>query len=189
MFTYLDKVALTDEIKIDLYSRTLVYRAVDRSVVRSTETVLLRPQADCDLISLVTCTPIGVNSHRIIVTAERVLPTPADAGKSVDAIGFHWWVNRFGTHSGWLEAALDTGAAVVVPDYGHYPGQHPSVAPYQWNGDCVDENSLQEAMKFHLALTYVPGMDSEELKRQRMALAEAHERINSTLLAALSGCS
>lgn len=90
---------------------------------------------------------------------------------------------RFGTHSGWLEAALDTGAAVVVPDCGQYMGQHPSVAPYRWDGEGVDEISLEKAVKDQLALSYVPGMDSEERKSQRAALAEAHQRIYSNLLA------
>jgi len=89
---------------------------------------------------------------------------------------------RFGTHSGWLEAALDTGAAVIVPDCGQYMGQHPSVAPYRWEGDHVNENSLEKAVKHQLALSTVPGMASEERKRQRTALAEAHQRIYSNLL-------
>lgn len=92
MFTDLDRVTVGDDIEIDVYGQTMVYRVTDSSVVLPTETALLRPQVGRDLISLVTCTPIGVNSHRIIVTAERVLPTPADAGKSVDAIGFPWWI-------------------------------------------------------------------------------------------------
>lgn len=91
MFTDLDKVAVGDDIEIDVYGQTLVYRIIDSSVVLPTETELLRPQANRDLMSLVTCTPLGVNSHRIIVTAERVLPTPADAGQAVDSIGFPWW--------------------------------------------------------------------------------------------------
>ncbi len=31
---------------------------------------------------------------------------------------------RFGTHSGWLEACVDLGTGVLVPDTGHYAGQH-----------------------------------------------------------------
>ncbi len=91
MFTDLDKVVVGEDIELDVYGQTLVYRIIESSVVLPTETELLRPQVGRDLISLVTCTPIGVNSHRIIVTAERVLPTPADAGQLVDSIGFPWW--------------------------------------------------------------------------------------------------
>ncbi|MFC4716526.1 class C sortase [Glutamicibacter bergerei] len=91
MFTDLDKVEPGDMIEIDVYGQTLVYRVTDSSVVLPTETALLRPQTGVDLISLVTCTPLGVNSHRIIVTAERVNPTPPSAGKNVDSVGFPWW--------------------------------------------------------------------------------------------------
>lgn len=91
MFTDLDKVEVGDEIEIDVFGQTLVYRVTDSSVVLPTETALLRPQSGVDLISLVTCTPLGVNSHRIIVTAERVTPTPPSAGKNVDSVGFPWW--------------------------------------------------------------------------------------------------
>ena len=40
-----------------------------------TEAILADP--DRDLVTLVTCTPLGINSHRILVTAERITPTPA----------------------------------------------------------------------------------------------------------------
>lgn len=46
-------------------------------------------------MTLVTCTPLGINSHRILVTGERVTPTPAadieGAGTVPDIPGFPWW--------------------------------------------------------------------------------------------------
>ncbi len=89
---------------------------------------------------------------------------------------------RFGTHSGWLEAALDAGAAVVVPDCGQYLGQHPSLRPYRWRAGTVDEPSLRKAVRSQLELTYTPGMDVQGRQNQRTALTEAHLRIYSTLL-------
>ena len=42
-----------------------------------------------------TCTPLGINTHRILVTGERVIPTPlADldaAGEGGAGPGFPWW--------------------------------------------------------------------------------------------------
>ncbi|MGO4297437.1 glycosyltransferase [Glutamicibacter sp. MCAF14] len=90
---------------------------------------------------------------------------------------------RFGTHSGWLEAALDAGAAVVVPDCGHYLGQHPSVEPYRWNGEMIDESSLNRAVRHQLKLRQIPGLDVEARRSQRQALSEAHRRIYTGLLA------
>lgn len=49
-----------------------------------------------DLVTLVTCTPIGVDSHRNLVTGERVIPTPQedleDAGRSPEIPTFPWWI-------------------------------------------------------------------------------------------------
>lgn len=89
---------------------------------------------------------------------------------------------RFGTHSGWLEAALDVGTRVIVPDCGHYLDQHPSLRSYHWDGDEVLESSLRTAIEEQLRRTHLPGMDSAQRKIQRQALAETHLRIYSTLL-------
>ena len=43
-----------------------------------------------------TCTPLGINSHRILVTGERILPTPAGDLASANGPptipGFPWWI-------------------------------------------------------------------------------------------------
>ncbi|MGV8909710.1 MAG: hypothetical protein ACOH1Y_12075, partial [Propionicimonas sp.] len=46
----------------------------------------------------VTCTPLGINSQRILVTGERVSPTPVTdvvAAKSRPEPGFPWWAVWF----------------------------------------------------------------------------------------------
>ncbi|MCW4466133.1 class C sortase [Glutamicibacter sp. MNS18] len=91
MFTELDQLDMGDHLEVDVLSTTLVYRVTGTRVVLPTETETLRAQEGLDQLSLVTCTPLGINSHRIIVTAERVTPTPADAGQDVDSVGFPWW--------------------------------------------------------------------------------------------------
>lgn len=92
MFTELDKLKVGEQIEIDVYGQVLVYQVTSTEVVLPEETAGLRPVADKDLLSLVTCTPLGVNSHRIIVTGERILPTPIDAGAPVASAGFPWWI-------------------------------------------------------------------------------------------------
>lgn len=97
LFTHLDQLQRGDLIEIDVLGETLVYRVTTNVVVLPTDTQSLRPQAGKDLLTLVTCTPIGVNSHRILVTAERVDPAPPDAGQPVEAVGFPWWMLILGT--------------------------------------------------------------------------------------------
>ncbi|MDU5761946.1 MAG: sortase, partial [Schaalia odontolytica] len=58
-------------------------------------TEALRSEPGRDLATLVTCTPLGINTHRILVTGERVYPTPQRdidaAGAAPDIPGFPWW--------------------------------------------------------------------------------------------------
>ena len=74
--------------------------------VRSTETVLpgqtesLQIVEGEDWVTLFTCTPIGVNSHRFMVHAQRIDTPSVDAGDGVIAgdgltAGFPWWAVWF----------------------------------------------------------------------------------------------
>ncbi|GAA2181465.1 hypothetical protein GCM10009785_16480 [Brooklawnia cerclae] len=95
LFTHLNQVEVGDEFTIEVFGEVLTYRVTETRVVEPEDTTTLYPVAGKDLVTLVTCTPLGVNSHRILVTGERVDPTPpeavADAGKSPDVPGFPWW--------------------------------------------------------------------------------------------------
>jgi sortase A len=92
----LDRVKVGDTFTIEVFGEVLTYKVEDTRVVAPDETESLLPQVDRDLVTLVTCTPLGVNSHRILVTGERVIPTPAadleNAGKTPDVPGFPWWM-------------------------------------------------------------------------------------------------
>lgn len=95
MFTELDGVGVGDRFTIETLGEVLTYEVVETKVVEPDETDSLRAVAGEDLVTLVTCTPLGINSHRILVTGERVTPTPiADiesAGTVPEVPGFPWW--------------------------------------------------------------------------------------------------
>ncbi|MFJ6653761.1 class C sortase [Microbacterium sp. NPDC091313] len=95
LFTHLDRVAVDDTFTIEVFGEVNAYRVIDTRVVEPTDTESLAPVAGDDLVTLVTCTPLGVNSHRILVTGERIIPTPQedldDAGKRPDIPTFPWW--------------------------------------------------------------------------------------------------
>ena len=95
MFTNLDRVKTGDTFVIEVFGEVLTYRVVETKVVEPEQTEELRAEPDRDLVTLVTCTPLGINTHRILVTGERVMPTPAEdlaaAGSSPDVPGFPWW--------------------------------------------------------------------------------------------------
>jgi beta-1,4-mannosyltransferase len=93
---------------------------------------------------------------------------------------------RFGTHSGWLEACRDVGAAVVAPSCGYYADQGP-VETYVLDEDVFDEASLADAVRRAVA-SDVPAMSVAERERQRLEVAVAHRRLYEVLVGgAVSG--
>ncbi|WP_433676524.1 class C sortase [Microbacterium gorillae] len=95
MFTNLDRVKVGDTFTIEVFGEVLTYRVRETKVVAPEDTDALRAVPGEDLVTLVTCTPLGINTHRILVTGERITPTPiediAAAGQAPDIPGFPWW--------------------------------------------------------------------------------------------------
>ncbi|WP_344680349.1 class C sortase, partial [Leucobacter komagatae] len=76
MFTHLDQVKVGDTFSVDALGEVFTYRVFDYEVVNAHDTEEIRAVPGKDLMTLITCTPLGVHMHRIIVTGERVTPTP-----------------------------------------------------------------------------------------------------------------
>lgn len=96
LFDNLVDGAVGDIFTIGVLDQALTYRVVDVKVIEPDDTEEILPHPDQDLVTLITCTPLGVNTHRVLVTGERVLPTPE---KEIEAIAdspkipaFPWWV-------------------------------------------------------------------------------------------------
>lgn len=99
LFTDLDRVHTGDTFTIYVFGETLTYKVTTIKVVDPNQTKTLDPVPGEDLVTLVTCTPIGINSQRILVTGERVTPTPtaalAGATRAPVGPGFPWWAAGF----------------------------------------------------------------------------------------------
>ncbi len=63
----------------------LAYKVVKIRKVTADDVMAIRHEGDKDQTTLVTCVPIGINSHRLLVTGERVPFTPSML-KAVKAI-------------------------------------------------------------------------------------------------------
>lgn len=72
LFTDLDKLKEGDHFLIAVLDDTLCYEVDQISVVEPTETQGLAVEEGQDLVTLLTCTPYGVNSHRLLVRGHRV---------------------------------------------------------------------------------------------------------------------
>ena len=95
MFTDLDRIDVGDTFTLTTFGEVLAYEVIETTVVEPDETESLQAREGRDLVTLVTCTPLGVNSQRILVTAERVFPTPdadREAGLAAPEVPrFPWW--------------------------------------------------------------------------------------------------
>lgn len=91
LFTRLNEVEVGDTFSVDVYGETLVYEVSETKVVEPHETETLQPQVGEDLITLVTCTPLGINTHRILVTAERTSETPEVSRTAPSDLPIPWW--------------------------------------------------------------------------------------------------
>lgn len=71
LFTRLDELEKGDLFYIQVGNKTLAYRVNDIKVIKPEDAEELSIKADKDEVSLITCTPYGINSHRLVVTGER----------------------------------------------------------------------------------------------------------------------
>ena len=72
LFTGLDKLAEGDVFTLRTLDETLSYEVDQISIVLPTETQKLQIVPGEDLCTLMTCTPYGVNTHRLLVRGHRV---------------------------------------------------------------------------------------------------------------------
>ena len=85
LFTDLDKLVEGDTFLLQVLGRTLTYEVDQIRVVEPTELTNLIIEENMDYCTLVTCTPYGINSHRLLVRGHRVegraddVYVPADA--------------------------------------------------------------------------------------------------------------
>lgn len=77
LFTNLDRVEVGDLFQVHVLGETLTYEVDDISTVLPAEVTQLSIEADQDWVTLVTCTPYGVNTHRLLVRGTRI-PTPEE---------------------------------------------------------------------------------------------------------------
>ncbi|MBR6548870.1 MAG: class C sortase [Clostridia bacterium] len=84
LLTNIDHLQIGDRFYIHVLNEVLEYKIDDISVVEPDEVSKLNVISGKDCVTLVTCTPYGVNSHRLLVRGARV--DGADLSAREDAI-------------------------------------------------------------------------------------------------------
>ena len=72
LFTDLDLVKEGDLLYLHVLDQTLGYEVDQIRIVEPKETESLKIQLEEDLVTLVTCTPYGVNTQRLLVRGHRI---------------------------------------------------------------------------------------------------------------------
>lgn len=78
MFDDLPQMQIEDTFQITVLNQTLSYEVYAIETVLPDQTESLYIQPGRDLVTLVTCTPYGINTHRLLVHGERIPDTDSD---------------------------------------------------------------------------------------------------------------
>ena len=72
MFSDLDRLKIGDIFFLDVLDEKLAYQVDQIKTVLPYDTTFLQTEIGNDLCTLVTCTPFGVNTHRLLVRGTRI---------------------------------------------------------------------------------------------------------------------
>lgn len=72
LFTNLDELVEGDVFMMRILDETLTYEVDQIRIVEPTDLSSLEIEVEKDLCTLVTCTPYGINSHRLLVRGHRI---------------------------------------------------------------------------------------------------------------------
>ena len=114
LFSDIDQLAGGDMFYIHVLGEVLAYKVDTINTVLPTDTSLLQIEDGKDLVTLVTCTPFGVNTHRLLVRGHRVPYTPEqEATAAAEKPAASSWAHHYLT-------SLAIGLGVVAAIGGGY---------------------------------------------------------------------
>lgn len=86
LFTDIDRLKEGDTFQLQVLNRTLTYEVDQIRIVLPDQLEDLAIDPDKDYCTLVTCTPYGVNTHRLLVRGHRIREEQTDLMVSADAV-------------------------------------------------------------------------------------------------------
>lgn len=85
-FDELDKLQIGDTFKINVLNKTLTYKVCEINIVAPDDSSKLEIENGKDYVTLVTCYPYSINTHRLCVRGERVEDTITDTATADEVI-------------------------------------------------------------------------------------------------------
>ena len=110
LFSDIDQLAVGDVFYIRVLGDTLVYEVDSIHTVLPTDTSLLQIEDGKDYVTLVTCTPFGINTHRLLVRGHRMPYVPEqEVPAAVEKPAASSWTQHYLTGLG-----IGLGAVAMV---------------------------------------------------------------------------
>ncbi|MGI5873567.1 MAG: class C sortase [Bacillota bacterium] len=91
LFSDIDQLEVGDRFMVQVLDRTMTYEVDQIRIVLPTELQDLEIDDNEDYCTLITCTPYGVNTHRLLVRGHRV-ENEAEADVTADAMRFEPYI-------------------------------------------------------------------------------------------------
>ena len=110
LFSDIDQLTEGDVFYIHVLGEVLAYEVDAIHTVLPTDTRLLQIEEGKDYVTLVTCTPFGINTHRLLVRGHRIPYTPEQAtAAAVEKPAASSWTQHYLTGLG-----IGLGAVAVI---------------------------------------------------------------------------
>ena len=109
LFSDIDQLAVGDTFYIHVLGEVLAYQVDNIATVLPTDTSLLQIEDGKDYVTLVTCTPFGVNTHRLLVRGHRVPYAPEQETTAAEKPAASSWTQHYLTG-----LAVGLGAVAVI---------------------------------------------------------------------------
>lgn len=100
LFSDIDQLEKGDVFYICVLGEVLAYQVDSINIVLPTDTSLLQIEEGKDFVTLVTCTPFGINTHRLLVRGHRVPYTPEQASAAEEKLVASSWTQHYLTGLG-----------------------------------------------------------------------------------------
>lgn len=86
LFTDLDKLAIGDVWTVQILNETFSYEVDQIRTVLPNDLQFLQVEKNKDLMTLLTCTPYGINTHRLLIRGHRISNKNGDGKIMADAL-------------------------------------------------------------------------------------------------------
>ena len=109
LFSDIDQLEKGDTFYIHVLGEVLAYEVDNINTVLPTDTSLLQIEEGKDYVTLVTCTPFGINTHRLLVRGHRIPYTPEQASAAEEKPVASSWTQHY-----LIGLGIGLGAVAVV---------------------------------------------------------------------------